>query len=222
MQHCPFCQVDVAGDKDCCPLCGGPLQGEGRPEEELFPPEARQSGWSRRGVLRVLALAAAAVTALCVMINAATGTEVWWALFVAAGLLCALLTCSVALHHRRDLLQNLGWQAALVSVLSVLWDLGTGWRGWSLDYVLPCVGGGGLAMALLLTRLLRLPVRSAVSVLGGLGLLGLVPGVLAALGLVGAPLPSLLCAGLAVAVLAGLLLFRWRIAKGELSRRFHL
>ena len=80
----------------------------------------------------------------------------------------------------------------------------------------------GLLMVLLLSLLLHLPIHSFTAVLGAASLLGLIPGVLAGFGLVQILLPSLLCSGLSAIVLATMLLFRWQIVKGEVSRRFHL
>ena len=52
--------------------------------------------------------------------------------------------------------------------------------------------------------------------------LGIVPAVLVACGVAKVKLPSLVCTGLAVVLLAALLLFQWQTIKAELQRRFHL
>ena len=43
MQHCSKCNIDIRGNKSCCPLCQGNLIGE--PEDPAFPvlPERRLS-----------------------------------------------------------------------------------------------------------------------------------------------------------------------------------
>lgn len=138
MQTCPFCAVKIVGDKRCCPLCGGPLQGNGAPELEVFPP-LRSPRFTNATILRAMALFGITATIICILVNLAVGTQIWWSLFVAAGLLCIFLSAVVAIIYRRDIIQNIGWQVALVPILSILWDIGTGWLGWSLDFVLPCV-----------------------------------------------------------------------------------
>ena len=220
MQHCGFCQVDVAGNKARCPLCGSPLQGQGSADTEVFP-QIRTSCASI-SLLRVLALVAISISLICVLVNIATGTQIWWSLFVAAGLLCNYLLVSVAVSYRRDPIQNIGWQVVLMSLLSVLWDWATGWLGWSLDFVLPCVCIAGLVVVITVAVLLRLPLRAVASVLSGTCLLGILPGFLAGLGVVGILLPSLICTGVSGIVLAALLIFRWAVIRSEFSRRFHL
>ena len=221
MQFCPLCKVTVAGVKRCCPLCGGQLTGKPQPETELFPclPKPRLCA---RFVLCVLALSAITVSTVCVLVNVATGTQVWWSLLVAAGAGCAWTTAAVAIAHRRDMTQNIAWQVILLAALSFLWDRGTGWHGWSLDFVLPCGCAAGLVIILLLILLLRLPVRAFAGSLIFLVLLGLVPAVLVAWGRVQTALPSLICAGLSFVTLAALVLFSWSTVKSELHRRFHL
>ena len=101
-------------------------------------------------------------------------------------------------------------------------DAATGWLGWSLDFVFPCVCATGLVMEIALWGILKTPVHVVAGPVGGLGLAGLVPGVLVLVGLVGFALPSLLCTALSILFLAGLVLLRRRTAWGELRRRFHV
>lgn len=221
MQRCPYCNVKIAGAKRCCPLCGGALEGGRDPGSEVFPP-LKQPLAADKLILRVLALVGLSATAVCVLVNIAMGTQVWWSLFVAAGMLCLYLTTAVGVAYRRDILQNIGWQVILVSALSILWDLGMGWQGWSLDFVFPCACAAGLLTMLLLAVLLRLPVQSFAGVFGAACALGLVPGFLAGFGKLRVMLPSLLCAGLSAILLFTMVLFHWRTFKEELLRRFHL
>lgn len=221
MQYCPSCQMHIAGDKCCCPLCGGALEGQGDPKSEIFPRLTPSRSMARR-VLRILTLTGAAATAVCVLINLAMGTAVWWSLFVAGGVACGILTVAIGIAYRRDIPQNIAWETALVILLAILWDAATGWLGWSLDFVFPCACATGLVMEIALWGILRMPVHVVAGPMGGLGLAALVPGVLVLVGLVNFALPSLLCTALSILFLAGLMLLRRRTAWGELRRRFHV
>ena len=221
MQYCPSCQMHIAGNKCCCPLCGGALEGKGDPQSEIFPRLTPTRSTARR-VLRILALTGAAATAVCVLINLAMGTAVWWSLFVAGGVACGILTVAIGIAYRRDIPQNIAWETALVILLAILWDAATGWLGWSLDFVFPCACATGLIMEIALWGILKMPVHVVAGPMGGLGLAALVPGVLALVGLVNFALPSLLCTACSVLFLAGLMLLRRRTAWGELRRWFHV
>ena len=221
MQYCPSCQMHIAGNKCCCPLCGGALEGKGDPQSEIFPRLTPTRSMARR-VLRILALTGAAATAVCVLINLAMGTAVWWSLFVAGGVACGILTVAIGIAYRRDIPQTIAWETALVILLAMLWDAATGWLGWSLDFVFPCACATGLLMEIALWGILKTPVHVVAGPMGGLGLAALVPGVLVLVGLVNFALPSLLCTACSVLFLAGLMLLRRRTAWGELRRRFHV
>lgn len=221
MQYCPSCRMHIAGDKRCCPLCGGKLEGGGDPQSEIFPQLAPYRSVARR-VLRILALTGAGATAVCIVINLLVGTAVWWSLFVAGGVACGILTAAIGIAYRRDIPQNIAWETGLVILLAILWDAATGWLGWSLDFVFPCVCATGLLMEIALGLIMKMPVYAVAGPLGALGLAGLVPGVLALLGRVQIVLPSVLCTGFSLLFLAGLLLSHRRTAWGEFRRRFHM
>ncbi len=221
MQYCPNCQVRIAGDKRCCPLCGGKLEGKGDPQSEIFPQLLPHRSVSRR-VLRILSLTGAGATVVCVFINLLVGTAVWWSLFVAGGVACGILTTAIGITYRRDIPQNIAWETALVILLAILWDAGTGWLGWSLDFVFPCVCATGLLMEIALGLILKMPVYTVAGPMGALGLIGLVPGVLLLLRQTRFVLPSVLCTAFSLLFLAGLVLLRRRTAWGEFSRRFHM
>lgn len=221
MLYCPYCRVSVAGDKTACPLCGGRLTGQAEPDTEVFPLIARPR-FTDSFVLRLLAFLAVIVSAVCVLVNMAVGTRVWWSLFVVLGAACVWLASWIGIRYRRDVTQNIGWQVALIAALSFLWDRGTGWRGWSLDFVLPCVCIAGLLTMLLIAVLLKLPLSTFAGPYLSVCAIGLLPLVLILCGAVNVPLPSLICAGLSIVQLAVLVMFHWQTFKNEFQRRFHM
>ena len=60
-----------------------------------------------------------------------------WFWFAGAGCACAWLVVMVAYYKRRNILKNEMWQLLLISVIAILWDRFTGWKGWSVDFVIP-------------------------------------------------------------------------------------
>lgn len=219
MQHCNYCNVDIAGDKACCPLCGGALSGEADPESEMFPVLRNHRKISAL-ILRLLALIGITASVICVLINFTIMNRVY--LFVAAGAASTWITVWIALRYRKDVVQNITWQVFLLSFLSVGFDKWTGWYGWSLDFVVPCICLIGLLVQIVLCTTIRLPVASIAGRLSIIGLLGVATGALAVFGKLRFALPSLICAGASVCVLAFLVIFQWQAIKSELMRRFHL
>ncbi len=221
MLYCPYCKVSVAGEKDDCPLCGGKLTGNAEPDAEVFPP-IQQHRVRKSFVLRLLACLAFVASAVCALVNIAYHDNGWWSLFVVAGSVSFCVSAAVGIAYRRDIIQNIAWQILLTALLSILWDIGTGWHNWSLDFVLPCVCAAGLAAMLLLSLLLHIPLNSITGPYLSTCILGLVPLILVVLGKVQIPLPSLICAGASIISLIVLALFGWQTFKAEFQRRFHV
>lgn len=222
MQYCPLCQVKVAGSKRCCPLCGGPLEGQPAPESEIFPQVVaphRRARVARRLIT---------LCALVVILGAVQIESVWhpasnWPYLVIAAVLCAWLSVMLGISRRRLLMQNLTAQALLFSALSVLWDVGTGWRGWSVSWVVPILLIGAVSMLVILKLILRVPMVDAVGWIGVMSLLGwLVPLILLLFDWVSIRLPSLICSVGSFAVSVVLVLFFHRYMREEAERRFHL
>jgi len=221
MHYCPNCRVSVAGVKRCCPLCGGPLEGDGDASTEVFPLPDKPH-FSGTVILRLLALVLISATAICILVNMAVTPHIWWSLFVAAGSFCAFVTTAVGFAYHKDIYQNIGWQTVLIPALGIVWDFAMGWQGWSLSFVLPCTCAAALLTILLLTILLRSQLSAFASPLLSSCVIGLIPGILAALNKIRVVLPSLICSGIAIILLCMMLIFHGRALREEIIRRFHM
>lgn len=222
MQYCPLCQVKVIGSKRACPLCEGPLTGQPEPEREIFPqvvPPHRRARVARR----IVTLCVIAVLVGCIQVESVWNPSSNWPLIVMAAALCSWLSVMLGISRRRMLMQNLTAQTLLFSVLSVLWDFGTGWRGWSITWVFPILFMGAIGVLLLLKLVLHVAMVDAVGWIGVLTVLGwLVPLVLLLTKTVNIMLPSILCCGVSFVTLVVLVLFFHRYMRQEAERRFHL
>ena len=219
MLRCEKCGVSLSGSMDRCPLCQGPLTG--RPEENVYPVLPGEER-PRRLLARLAALLTVAVLAVCTAVNYCFPAGGWWVLFVAGGLASAWLVIGVALWKRRSPMKAIVWLLALVLALVLAWDWRTGFRGWSVNFVIPCFILCMQLAVVITARALRLRPADYLlylSICVTAGFLPLIPLLCGALWMA---YPSVVCAGLSVLALAALLLFRWRALKGELIRRSHL
>ena len=134
MLFCEQCQAHVEGSLQRCPLCQSPLTGQ--PEENAYPvlPPAKSS---LRLSLRLAALATVAVAAVCSAVNYSLPQTGWWSVFVIAALASTWLVLGVTVRKRGSPMKAVVWQLGVISAVTFLWDLCTGFAGWSLDFVLP-------------------------------------------------------------------------------------
>lgn len=156
------------------------------------------------------------------VVNAIALPGILWSLPGACAVLCLWIVFAIGFYKRRNLLKNAMWQLFFVMACCIGWDMGTGWKGWSVDYVLPG--------SIILTQLFMLIIASIrhleskdymIYYVMAAGT-GLVPAVLYAAGAVGESWPSVICAGISVLFLTALLIFKWKELKSELSKKLHL
>lgn len=219
MLYCEKCGVSLSGSMRRCPLCQGPLAGQ--PEEDVYPalPEEERPHWL---LVRLAGLLTVAALAICTAVNCCFPEGGWWVLFVAAGLASAWLVVGVALWKRRNPMKAIVWLLAVVLALVLVWDWRTGFKGWSVNFALPCFIPCMQLTVIIAARALRLRPAEYLLSLGicvAAGFLSLIPLLCGTLWTV---YPSVVCVGLSTIVLSFLILFRGRALKEELVRRSHL
>jgi len=144
------------------------------------------------------------------------------ALSALAGLASGWIAVGIAVKKRGKPLKAVFWQACVLSVLVLAWDWGTGFRGWSLDFVLPILYTCTMLSMAVIARVLRLGPADYLLYLVMNILLGLVPLLLLLAGALRVEYPAVICAAVSVIFLTALILFEGPALKGELLRRLHL
>jgi len=219
MKYCEKCGVKVRGVEIVCPLCQQKLSGEA--EEGIYPPIPtvyRQY----ETFFRALILFTIAVGVTCGAVNLLLPQRGYWSVFVALGLLCFWISLAYAVRKRDNIPENITVQVFLVSALGLVWDWLTGWRGWSLDFVLPIACSMALLSLAILAKVLKMPPGDYLVYLNMDIVFGIAPLVFYLTGLVHIPLPSIICISLSILTLSALIVFEGKNMLEEMSRRFHI
>lgn len=137
MQYCEKCKVHVRGLHANCPLCQGPLTGEGETPNSVFPAHTYQAPRYHL-LIRSMIFASIAAIVVCATVNILLGGRRWW-LFIAAAVACMWVCLYSVIRRRNNIPKNIIWLVFWLSLIAVLWDLFTGRRGWSIDYVIPAI-----------------------------------------------------------------------------------
>ncbi len=199
------------------------LSEEEIPHRELkndFPGCGEQQRLERKEnqrIVQTFSFLCLAVAVICGMINIMTAGTLNWSWFAGAGCVCAWLVVMVAYSKRRNILKNEIWQLLLISVIAILWDQFTGWRGWSVDFILPF---GVLSVQFsvpVIARVNRLKREEYLFYLVQACIAGLIPMILAWTGVAKFVYPSVICAGISILTLAALFIF----CKKDTLREFH-
>lgn len=222
MLRCEHCQVDLPGKQSRCPLCQNKPSGMEDGSGNRFPSLPK----FQLTVSRILMVWSAFITlcaaSICISINLILPDNGWWSLFVLAGIASLWIDFALILLKRKNLPKNILWQIAVVSLIAFLWDILTGFRGWSLDYVFPILCSCGLIAMTIVAKLRRLDIQDYIMYLVIDCVLGIVSFILILTNTVRIVIPSAISFGLSIIFLGFLLFFEGKALWAEFQRRFHL
>lgn len=220
MKYCEKCRVSVRGMQERCPLCQRRLVGDGEMEECY--PQIRTIYKQYRMFFKILIFSTITLGITAAAINLILPDTGRWALFVNLGIAGFWISMYLAVRRKNSLPQSIIFQAVFVSVFSVVWDLITHWRGWSISYVIPGVLVVSMISMTVIARVMRVPASEYLICLVLDIIFGFVPIVFYVLDLLIMPIPSVICISCSMVCLAGILIFQGEEIKKELVRRFHL
>lgn len=186
-------------------------------EKNEFPGCGEIQQKEDRKVMQIFSFLCIVVAVVCGMLNYLTLETLNWFWFAAAGCFCGWLVVFVAYAKRRNILKSETWQLLIITVLCILWDHFTGWRGWSLDFVFPFGSLAVLGSVPVIARVNHLESEEYLYYFMQAAMIGCVPLILLWTDLVHYKIPSVVCVGISFLVLAGLFIFQ----KKNMTREFH-
>lgn len=218
--NCPQCHVHVTGEGKSCPLCGTPLRGE-----ELLPARypaiPNRFNFTRRFV-QLTAFLSLVAAVLCVFINYRVSGLLSWSVFVLLGIASFWGALFAVWRGSRSFVKTLMWQMFAIGVLSILWDAATGFRNWSLDYVLPILCAFVLISLMIYTKITKTSPSDSLIYLLICAMMGILMLVLLEFDIIHVRVPAYISGALSTISLLSLLIFDGRFIIAELWRRLHL
>lgn len=219
MKRCNACQITISTPAHLCPLCQGPLipcSGEGE-EEAVFPPFQEKRTYNV--VKRILLFLSALGVVVCAVLNLVFTPDFWWWLLALTGVVYAWAVILHMLRRGGNVAGKILMQVVCLSALSILIDFETGYRGWSVSFMLPGIFCAGIVSVVILIACHRTNWAGYVLYQVVLALFGFIPLVLFFTGLSRSFWMALCPAFLAVASLLGLFFFSDKSIKNEFRRR---
>lgn len=224
--ECSSCQVNVRGTKKICPLCGLPLilnrenQAVNGPHKDFFPHIPPRI--SRIAAWRWLLFATISAIVIAFAIDNIFPTRVDWfrLMLLSVGTMWAVFL--TVLRKRHNLSKSIVWQLTLLSLLALIWDRITGWRGWSVNIAVPLIILGAQLAMFILSRVMRLEPGDYIVYFVLAAIMGTVPAVFILTGLITFTLLAAIAVIVSVIFLSYILIFRWSVLRDELAKRMHL
>ncbi len=135
MGKCCNCHIEILDETEYCPLCQSVLT----PTDELenIYPNVRLR--IRRLMLfsRIYLFVAILLEAALFAVNYLTESTIWWSAITGLGLLSGYLVLRYTILGKSGHRSKIFTLALLAILVSVAVDYVMGYRGWSVDYVLP-------------------------------------------------------------------------------------
>lgn len=186
--------------------------------EPDFPEDARPN-YEGKKVLQIFTFCCIAAIVISMMTDIIISPGVHWSVFVAAGCATMWLTMAVGYVKRFNLLKNAAWQLLIMSGICVLWDLGTGWRGWSVNIGIPDICLLIQVVMLIISRIRSLSPREYMIYYVMAAVYSMIlPLILLVTGVIHYRTPSVICIGCSFLLLIGLILFKRKEFKEEMHK----
>ncbi len=220
MKYCNNCNVEVAGKRKVCPLCQGRLTGD-KYQDEVFPRISfiykEHSKFFK--MMLLISIIAAAVT---VAVNILLPQKGAWSLFVLGGLGSVWASIVTSINKRKNIPKNIVYQVITISVIVFIWDILTGWRGWSINYVIPFVCVFAMISMATITKVRKLHIEDYILYIIIDGLFGIIPVIFIIFGFLDVLYPSLICIVTSVISLSAIIIFEDKRLMAEIRRRMHV
>ena len=187
--------------------------------ENDFPGKNKDAG-SGAKVFKSFTFLCILVAVLCTVVDFLPDGKTGWAWFVTAGTFCTWLMVAVAYVKRRNILKNEMWQLVIVTAAGILWDVFTGWRGWSVDYLLPLAALAVMCSMAGIAKVQKLAQEEYLGYLLEAGAFGWIPLVLILTGTVHVLYPSVICVCVSFLMIVWLLLFKGKETIREMHKKF--
>ncbi|MBQ7923090.1 MAG: hypothetical protein IJ325_11040 [Clostridia bacterium] len=220
MLYCEKCGVQIHGNRSYCPLCGKKIADVETEEFGVYPTIPTRMYYDL--IFRISTFAAIAAILVINIINLAFIPHLALYIPLTLSVICAWIIINVGYRKRRNIPKNILYEAIISFILCLIWDKITGWRFWSINYVLP-ITTASLNVFYFVMSIVDRRNASAYGIYFMSSLVGtVITAVLFFAGISAARPFSAICISIGVLLLCFQVLFRWHIFSSELSSRFHM
>lgn len=221
MKYCSNCKVYIRQDKEKCVLCENVLDKEKtKNNQKIFPkiPPFYESNLA----LRILIFISIVAVVVSFAIDMIFPSSINWPILLLFGLLSIWFGLIMVVQKRYHIPKKIIWQVFIVSILSIFWDFETGWRGWSIDYVIPTICVSAMIIMYVTAKIMKLSIRDYITYAFIDGLFGIVPVLFILFDVVNVVYPSIISIGFSLISLSAIIIFQGKEIKEEINKRMHI
>lgn len=187
-----------------------------------YPKDAKPN-YEGRKFMKSFSYVCIVVAVFAAMANAIVSPEGHWSILIGGGILSMWFALMVGYTKRHNLMKNAMWELLIVTLGGVLWDVCTGWHGWSVNWVLPCVSILIQISMLVISKIQSHSPREYMIYYVMANIYGVVLPLICMLTKIAVfRVPSILCMGFSFLFFFALLMFKGREFREEIYKKFHV
>lgn len=219
MNKCNKCNVYINTKTNKCPLCGCNIKIKNG--ENVFP-HVNYLDKKYHLMKKILLFLSLCGIFISLYINYSIAHTLSWSYFVVLGIITFWVTLLISLNSRKNLIKMLFLEMIFLIILSLIWDYSTGFKLWSVNYLLPFIIVSYLIGVFILNMFIKKLKGEFAFYTCFASVLGLIPGLLIILNKLYVNIPSYICSIFSIVMLIYLLVFNKKIVRNELEKRFHI
>ncbi len=220
MSKCKNCRIEILDETERCPLCNSVL--EQTIEVENMYPDVRMVVRRMTLIGRIYLFCAILSEAILIAVNILTGSQTWWCAITGLSLFYVYMLIRFAILGKSGYKSKILILSLIALLMLIASDIVTGYRGWSVNYVLP---SGIVLIDVGIIVLMAANRRNWQSYMMWqilMILCSLVPMTLYLAGIEKAPYFAFFPLAFSVFLFLGTVIIGDRRARLELKRRFHI
>lgn len=226
MKYCEKCGIGIVDDTDHCSFCRSVVNKEKNKDYDINSiggyPDAVAMVRRFRFVGNLVLFLSIVAGVVCAGINYEVTPGLVWSVIVILGLIYANVILQFAIIGKSGYREKAIVVTLMGAVIVVGIDAITGYKGWSVNYVLPgailLLDVGIMVLMIVNRRNWQSYIMSQILML----ILSIVTCVLKVIGVITSPIVTQIAAAVSLFLLVGTIILGDRKARQELKRRFHI
>ncbi len=171
LRYCEKCRVKIRSNNEFCSLCQSKTILLDEDVESSFPKIKTQH--KNKFVYKLLGVISAFIILITVIVNFIFKTAGFWSIYVIAGIGTIWIIAVTPIIKKKNVLKALYFGTLVAILMAILWDVGTGLKYWSFNFVIPLVITFATISTFILTKAIHLSSEEYSVYLCCLGILNL-------------------------------------------------
>ncbi len=210
--------VDQPGQR--CPLCHNSLSGSAQSQAPFPYTPTLYTKYTL--FFRLILFLSIAAGVICMFIDLVTSGRIGWSVIAVCGEVYMWFGILITARKRDNIAKTVLYHAIIILPLLFILDIVTGFRRWSVNYVIPALLTGSILAILVISFVTKYNEKRCLMYILVNGIFAAVPVIFLLTGAASVTWPSFGCIGVILLSVCAMMLFARVNTVHELKRRLHL